>query len=91
MTPKRPHALTASRGAPQDLRAEEFVELYGQGFMRVLKGKDNDGNFISCLLPAKMSEIADATIFMRWNLWVLSEVLMDMHLQVGAPAGAAAL
>lgn len=66
----------------KDLKAEEFSELYGQGFMRVLSGQDKHGRVISCLLPAKMKEIKDPTIFMRWNVWCMNEVLNDPHMQV---------
>jgi hypothetical protein len=66
----------------QDLRAEEFVDFYGQGFMRILKGHAKDGCMISTLLPAKMTDIQDPNIFMRWNFWVLSELLTDPNLQV---------
>lgn len=65
-----------------DLKAEEFVDFYNQGFMRILDGHDKEGRFISCLLPARMTEIKDPKLFMRWNFWVLNELLMDPYLQV---------
>ncbi len=68
----------------KDLRAEEFTELYGQGFMRILKGRDKQGRVITCLLPAKMKEIKDPTIFMRWNVWAMNEMLNDTYMQVCA-------
>ena len=69
-----------------NLRAEEFEEMYGQGFMRVLNGHDKDGRVISCLLPARMKELKDHTVFMRWNFWVMDQYLDDPYMQVlGVP------
>jgi hypothetical protein len=65
-----------------NLRAEEFKEMYGQGFMRVLNGHDKQGRVISCLLPAHMKDLKDPTVFMRWMFWVMDQFLDDPYMQV---------
>lgn len=56
--------------------------------MRILSGRDKEGRVISTLLPARMTDIKDGALFMRWNFWVMEQMLKDPYMQVGSAATA---
>jgi len=57
---------------------------------QVLPGLSRGGARMSTLLPAKMADIKDADLFLRWNLWCLGRLQSDPDLQARRGGGAAA-
>jgi len=55
----------------------------------VLPGLSRGGARMSTLLPARMADIKDADLFLRWNLWCLGRLQSDPDLQARQRAAAA--
>ncbi|KAG2442126.1 hypothetical protein HYH02_009615 [Chlamydomonas schloesseri] len=66
------------------LRGEQFRAMYEEGWIGILPKdrRTRDGAVISLMLPRLMQPMADPSLMLRWNLWVLGRAVHDPYLQV---------
>lgn len=72
----------------ENLKGEEFREMYGSGFMRILKNPSREGHCVSTLIPKRLPEKIDPTLMMRWNMWSMERMSRNPYFQARRLAAA---